>query len=67
MAVWRKGGKAVRKSGRRQRADPIDGLERPGKRHREPYDKAKAIPPYRPTALPPKHPQHTPTPNRRGR
>jgi hypothetical protein len=31
------------------------------------HSSVQVLPPYRPTALPPKHPHHTPTPNRRGR
>jgi hypothetical protein len=51
MAVRRKGGKA---GGR-------------GKGRKNLFDPKTPVPPYRATALPPKHPHHTPTPNRRGR
>jgi hypothetical protein len=66
MAVRRKGGKAVGKAGR-QIPSRSDRLEHPGKTPGAPSDKTKPLPPYRLTAVPPKHPVHSPTPNRRGR
>jgi hypothetical protein len=38
----------------------------PAKRERE-LAPIPPLPPYRPTAVPPKHPVRSPTPNRRGR